>query len=457
MGNTATRPMDEAPAAAWAGFELPPPPPPTLDALPPDLLHYIAQHLSLQTLSSLGCVSASLASHTACFEELWAALLASHAGHVAARTSDLRAEDVEDAELRACLLPELLRLDASTGGCRRGLATLRARTCVLCNMRAPSGVYFALTRRGVCTLCLPRTGAVDRWIRAQLNREEAARRRLDIATRDALVAALGEALPADLRGHIGAAGGAAAAAEAGGGPMFDLVFDSSRHGGSCTALLRAADGASRTVVLVHAAGGERFGAFVDTEWATRGGAPFFGGPSCFLFSLPRAGGEDGGGGGGSGAGADSERDDICIASSSSSSAPPSSTTASTHRATGVDSNYAHASSELGLGFGGGLGDFGLSIEPDLTRGRVRPCLTYGASAASIFSAADDAFICDTVQLWSVDSPYADHSPRGAARRRRPKAPWEQSGGEGCLEPGENKLMLEFIGMDKELAMLRRYS
>ena len=39
---------------------------------------------------------------------------------------------------------------------------------------------------------------------------------------------------------------------------------------------------------------------------------------------------------------------------------------------------------------------------------------------------------------------------------RAKAPWEDEP-EGCLEPGENKLMLGFIGMDKEVAMLRRFT
>ena len=61
----------------------------------------------------------------------------------------------------------------------------------------------------------------------------------------------------------------------------------------------------------------------------------------------------------------------------------------------------------------------------------------------------------------AEAPAADAPPppesAGSKRRSRWGARREEDEPEGCLEPGENKIMLEFIGMDKEVAMLRRFS
>ena len=68
---------------------------------------------------------------------------------------------------------------------------------------------------------------------------------------------------------------------------------------------------------------------------------------------------------------------------------------------------------------------------------------------------EQSFSVASVQLWSVLPPTTDDV---SVLRTSKKAPWEEQDDDpGCLEPGENKLMLEFIGMDREIAMLRRFS
>ena len=55
-----------------------------------------------------------------------------------------------------------------------------------------------------------------------------------------------------------------------------------------------------------------------------------------------------------------------------------------------------------------------------------------------------------MQLWRVEAPgEADYV------RRSKRNPWEEEEERSSLEPGENKLMLEFIGMDKEVAIMQR--
>ena len=48
--------------------------------------------------------------------------------------------------------------------------------------------------------------------------------------------------------------------------------------------------------------------------------------------------------------------------------------------------------------------------------------------------------------------------RRPAVRRRGQSSWDRdAGSRSVLEPGENKLMLEFVGMEREIAMLRRHT
>ena len=55
-----------------------------------------------------------------------------------------------------------------------------------------------------------------------------------------------------------------------------------------------------------------------------------------------------------------------------------------------------------------------------------------------------------VQLWAV---VVDPTVR-----RRGQSSWDRdAGSRSVLEPGENKLMLEFVGMEREIAMLRRHT
>ena len=101
-----------------------------------------------------------------------------------------------------------------------------------------------------------------------------------------------------------------------------------------------------------------------------------------------------------------------------------------------------------IGFGGTRGCFALEFHSDLTSGRCLPSLTYG-DTSSLASAAD--FLCESVQLWAVTGGVGGSSRTGMC------VPWGAQAGRGVLEPGQNKLMLEFVGMEKEVAMLRRFA
>ena len=422
-------------------FELPPPPPPKLSALPPDVLRLVAARLSLPALSSLASTCSELSATVGEFDDLFGNLLEHHVGIIAERMS--RAPDAEDDELVA-LVARLA--SPAAGDCREGCSLLSAHVCVLCGSRTPSHVYFPLTRRGICGPCVNfRPGHSERWRRAQFQREGRARQRADDATRRAL-GAIADALPLSVRrsssvasvtrlsqhGHHPSATAGPAAIDDDDEVRMRLLFDASRHGGSSAALLRAAEGARYTVLLVHAKGGGRFGAFIDEPWDKRSVKSFFGGRGCFLYRL---GGGDSGDGG---VGDDGDDGDDGGGGGQ------------LHRPTGLDAHYVHASSTHGLGFGGTLGRFGLSIEADLTRGRCQPSMTYGSGASALADEAD--FLCETVQLWRVETP-----AESELLRRSKRNPWEDDDDTSALEPGENKLMLEFIGMDKEVAMLRRFT
>ena len=419
------------PVVAEPPIEPPSPlPPPNLLALPPDAIRLIASNLSLSSLSSLGCVCYDFFTSVAALDDLFGPLLAERVANIGDPRRLHSGEENEAIDF-INLLPALERVARDNNGrCREGCSLLRQHLCVLCNLRSPTGIYFTLTRRGVCSACMPRAGHVERFRRTQLQKEQQARRRVDESTRKALQAALADALPPHLCG-----GSSSGADEDGGGPRFHLLFDSARHGGSSAALLRAADNHSPpcSIVLIQTAGGRRFGSFIDRPWSDR--SHYFGGSGCFLFSLGH-GPKD----------PDPYPDPL-----------------RTIRPTGLDDKYAFASASVGIGFGGaqGLdGVVGLGLDASLTIGSCRPSLTYGTAAADLMPGYDpeddeQSFSVASVQLWSVLPPTTDDL---SVLRTSKKAPWEEQDEDpGCLEPGENKLMLEFIGMDREIAMLRRFS
>ena len=57
----------------------------------------------------------------------------------------------------------------------------------------------------------------------------------------------------------------------------------------------------------------------------------------------------------------------------------------------------------------------------------------------------------TIQANQIVVRHLETSSRSAGSES-----WEDDELQGCLEPGENKLMLEFIGMEKEVAMMWRH-
>ena len=66
------------------------------------------------------------------------------------------------------------------------------------------------------------------------------------------------------------------------------------------------------------------------------------------------------------------------------------------------------------------------------------------------------FAVGCVRLWAVTTD-AD-APRRRVHCAAAGSGWPtDDSGASVLEPGPNKLMLEFIGMDREAAMLRRFS
>lgn len=85
---------------------------------------------------------------------------------------------------------------------------------------------------------------------------------------------------------------------------------------------------------------------------------------------------------------------------------------------------------------------------DLTAGTCLPCHTYGDCSSL---ASTRSFLVESVQLWELGAD-------DASKTERRQAAWEgDAEGMSVLEPGQNKLMLEFIGMEREVAMERRFS
>ena len=456
MGQAASAAQEEPALEPPALALVPSSPAPTLLSLPPDLLLLVAGHLSLAALSSLGAANAELHARLDApeFDRLFAPLFFA---------SLPKTKGCDTAELLR-IVPLVSSATANAGGVRRACAELRARLCCICRTRAAdSGLYFKLTARGVCSSCVDyHPGHTERWRQRQLVREHRARAAHDVRSAALLVEALRHALPEVLTN-----GQAEKRGEDGSDPQADprlvLVFDSLRHGASLAALLRAAEAAPgrSTLLLVHeatqagsdalgeegveegtdnaeASNGELsasarvFGAFVDRPWSERSPTGFFGDSSCFLFSM-----------------------DACVGGSSKGQPP-----AKTRKTTGHDRNFVHASGEFGLGFGGIVGHLGLSLASDLSGGSCRPMLTYADSAQELLASSSD-FFCDSVQLWAFDVMKDDldgHGSPGRDRRRRRDVPWETTSSDaGVLEPDENRILLEFLGMDKEASRMQDWA
>ena len=510
----------EPPAPSPPPATPPPPPPPSappaasLLAQPDEVLVHIcdsvcggtprlstengrtlAAYRAATFASQLLCTCSELRERAHALDDIFAPVLKNRVCQLIPKLEAQRRRRVPPSDEDIYLLDELLpdlrrrcegRADAATRGCRAGLNELHQHLCALCHAHGNSGLNFPLTRRGICLVCVAeRTAHAEHWRRRQRTLEAVAQQSVDAVSRRAILHAVRDALPLELQpgggtrrprraassgaassggaGEEAGAEGRAAAADGSADPRgyhipsadpeLQLVFDAQRHGGSTVALCRQAMASpARGFVLVIA---ERptplasapaprtprsFGAFVSTRWE-RGPANHFGDERGFLFSLPpppsstpepaEGGAEGGGDGGGHGDGG-----------------PARSGTATIHRATGFDRCFVHASGEHGIAFGGP--PMGLSLEADLTRGRCLPSLTYG-DTSRLASSTD--FLCENVQLWAV---YASADEARSMRRLDGSAPWEGEV-ESSLEPGENKLLLEFVGMDREVAMLRRFT
>ena len=86
-------------------------------------------------------------------------------------------------------------------------------------------------------------------------------------------------------------------------------------------------------------------------------------------------------------------------------------------------------------------------------------LTYADSMQDLL-ASRSSFLCDTVQLWAFVGDELDGGGGGGNgdRRRRQAAPWETNASDaGVLEPNENRILLEFLGMDKEASRMQDWA
>ncbi|EOD10265.1 hypothetical protein EMIHUDRAFT_105330 [Emiliania huxleyi CCMP1516] len=255
----------------------PPPPLPPLLTLPADALVHLCTSLSVEDLSRLSLVIGGLP------DEVWRHSLRSWI----ARVDRFGCDSGDDLE--AWLEEAAAALVVSGGAGDRPLRALvnrlRPLLCAVCDEGEASQVFFAASRQGACERCASeRPLELERWRRAQCVREARALALQDEASRAELEAALRDVLPLP-------AGGSR------------LLFSSDRHGGSATALLRAARDEPCSVVLVterprasSAAAAERraFGAFVATAWprAAGEGRRWFGDARCCLFGIaPRVVGQ----------------------------------------------------------------------------------------------------------------------------------------------------------------------
>ena len=486
------RPLPSPPLPPPASFL--PPPASFLLSLPAEVVRHLVATLDSADIASLLSVTTQAQELSSALDDLFADCLLTQATKLERSLASRHLSTISDEDRQLMeLLPELCSR-ARCGGARRSCNELKQLTCAICESRGTSGHYFSLTRRGVCAVCIiERKGPTQRWIHRQATREQACRKLHDEAARNALFAAVRDALPAELSGGEGGShasggrrGGGGERTAASGSELLaraqnlELLFDAERQGGSCVALVRAAERSSAAafLVLVHERAPEQsapeqsapdgaatqqrglpraFGGFVASRWQRTSG--FFGSDACFLFRLPpkqTAAAATAATPASSAAAATATSAATSAASSAATSATSSSTTAAAAaasttlllRPTRLCSNFVHSSPERGLGFGGDLGRFGLSLEPDLTRGQCLHTLTFG-DASGLATAA--TFLCANVQLWGV---HASHEPSSRLKPAGARAPWEDEP-EGVLKPGEDRLMLEFIGIEKiQSAILR---
>lgn len=288
---------------------------------------------------------------------------------------------------------------------RKRANLLRALSCSLCSTRGTSGVKFPLSKRGLCLVCeVDRPSMCERWRRRQAVTEEAMREEADEATRRMLLAALSSALRARL--DVGLTRRSVS---------LRLLFDSTRGGRSLLALLRAAVEVPATILLIRerlaAETSERvFGAFVSSRWSTPDLTSFFGNRHCFLFSLT-----------------------------------PNATCVFPVRED-VNPNCVHVSLAHGLGFGGSLGCFGLQIHPELTSGLLLPSLTFGDCSRLTSS---PRFEIENIQLWGFIDGALETRPRG-------RADWELLDSKSVTADTQNKIMLEFVHMERSIAYDARF-
>eukprot|EP00967_Tisochrysis_lutea_P117153 scaffold189269_cov27-Tisochrysis_lutea.AAC.1 len=284
-------------------------------------------------------------------------------------------------------------------------SSLRPLLCSVCDSGPATVLRFWATDRGVCEKCIAvRAVEVRAWKLKQQPREAAEIARRENATRDLLGGKIADHLPTTIWSpHID----------------FRLAFSSDRQGGSATALLRAARGINASILLIterlrspHSNERRVFGAFLPSAWPltlTASRQLWFGDMRSFLFSL---------------------LPDFKV-----------------HAATGNDNHFVHVSPE-GFGFGGEIGGAGhaLFLSADLSQGRCLPSRTFG-DTSSLASAM--TFLVENVQLWDV------HDDLISRTRARPE--WEGDENESVLKPGEDKLMLEFVGVERDIALLRRFN
>ena len=409
---TPSEPTTATTATTTADAE-PPEPPDLVTALSADVLSIIAQLLPLPALSSLAC-TCRLA-HSLLPDSLWLhhltekralcmvappalasanSMSGPHWAFNAPTPADTSDEDDALREFATAIL------DAG-GSCRARCAELWRRACVLCSRRATTSILYPYTGRGVCVECvIVRPAEAERWRRAQVVREHAAQERHFGAIR--------RRLEHELKGEACAALGLGAAATA--DAQLDLRFSSERDGRSLSALQRAGSDTVASLLVVLADDGASFGAFVPCRWER--GDRFFGDSRTFLWAARPASAVD------------------------------------IHRSrAGCAPNFVHASETHGVGVGGDLGLFALAVSPDLVTARQLPSLTFGSLGGALSTSR--VFVKD-VQLWAV---VVDPTVR-----RRGQSSWDRdAGSRSVLEPGENKLMLEFVGMEREIAMLRRHT
>ena len=348
-----------------------------------------------------------------------------------------------------------LRAVAETNQCgfRRGCTRLREMLCSLCNRKQACGLYFELTARGICSTCINyHPGHTERFRQKQAVRERNARHRRDErdgaaalfeAVRHALPSSVQlagrsystKAMPAVITDPKTASRNGQATWSRALGWCCSLIHRATAGQPTCSFVQPAAPGNHTLLVAHRALQGDAaddhhkraetkqrmatnaqlaeettteetkaeetmtdeiavapacrtFGAFLDKPWAERSTTGYFGGEHAFLFRIIANG-------------STSSHVDYSMAATTASSAGASSTPRADVRTwSGHDRRCVHASTEFGIGFGGEMGRFGLSFDPDLTRGSCHPMLTYADSTTELL--APPTFLCESVQLWAFE-------------------------------------------------------